>query len=211
MFAQMFPGMELIPVAILSVGVGLTAGAIGALAAAVDARSMVARWAAGVACLLGLGMFLLLLVVVGTQVDAVAYLVVSSPSLIGLVTLGFTLLARRQPSVEAHLLRASSKRSACVRCLSTALLCLLATAACVPVAFMVYWHLLQPLGNVDPSGRISPGMSGEDVTAVLGAPHSQCTDADGMKTWIYYLDWTRLSYFAIDFDREDRVERCWQD
>ena len=209
MFAQMFPGMELIPVAILSVGVGLTAGAVGALAAAVDARSMVARWAAGVACVLGLGMFLLLLVVVGPRVDAIAYLVVSSPALIGLVTLGLTLLARRQPSVEAHPSRASSKRSACVQYLATGLLCLLAAAAFVPVAFLVYRCVLQPLGSVDPTGKIAAGMSGEDVKKVLGDPHSQSTNADETEVWIYYRDWTRFSYIGICFDREDRVKSFW--
>lgn len=90
MFAQMFPGMEWIPVMILSVSVGLIAGALGTLAAAFNSKSVFARWASGVACVLGLGMPLLLLLNVRGNLMPEGYLCVAVPLVPGLIALGMT-------------------------------------------------------------------------------------------------------------------------
>jgi hypothetical protein len=212
MFAQMFPGMGWIPVMILSVSVGLMAGALGTLAAAVNSNSAIARWAAGVACVLGLGMPLLLLINVGGSLMPVGYLCVAVPAVPGLIALGMIWWPSIPPSPAASVdagqtapsqaLEPSDYKTRGVRLM-------IAGVVCIPAAFMVFMCCIRPIGYADHRERIQVGMTTSEVREALGGPHERSADSEGKETWIYYCDWTGLSYFGVRFDRESRVEFRW--
>jgi hypothetical protein len=212
MFAQMFPGMEWIPVMILSVSMGLIAGALGTLAAAVNSKSVFARWAAGGACALGLGTPALLLMNVGGSLTPTAYLCVAVPIVPGLIALGMIWWPSSSsnsagsldggPCAPLQASQASNYKAKGLRFV-------IAAVVCVPALFMVFIGCIRPIGYADHRAKIQVGMTMSEVRQVFGGPHEKSTDADGKETWIYYCDWTGLSYFGVRFDRASRAEFRW--
>src|SRR5438874_1116743 len=86
-FAQMMPGMEWIPLMVLSVGGGLTAGVLGILVGLAVSKSRFAFWAGVVASTSGAGSPLFFLVVAGRHLVPGAYALLAVPLLAGLPAL----------------------------------------------------------------------------------------------------------------------------
>ena len=62
----------------------------------------------------------------------------------------------------------------------------------------------QTWGYVD--GKVSVGMSREDVAARLGKPHEHYADDDG-ESWYYYADSLGVGYTCVRFGPDGRVTR----
>jgi hypothetical protein len=60
-----------------------------------------------------------------------------------------------------------------------------------------------PLGEY-PTGKITPGMTTDQVLGILGPPH-QRDKRDKGEEWIYDLDSWGIGYFGIDFGPDGRV------
>ncbi len=60
-----------------------------------------------------------------------------------------------------------------------------------------------PLGS-NPSGKISEGMTRDEVSAILGNPH-ELFKTDDEESWYYWLDSFGIGYFGVRFGPEGRV------
>jgi hypothetical protein len=179
------------------------------LAVAVNVESVFARIAAGVACSLGLGIPLFLLVMARGIMRPEGYLWASVPLIPGLATVAMIRLARKRSKGGDGDPEVRRKGPRYGVGLATSLRFLVAVAAFGPVVYMVHLCNVRPIGDTDPRDRIRVGMMAEEVRIILGEPHSRSTDADGKETWIYMRDWTGFSYFGVIFDKESRVEFRW--
>ena len=60
-----------------------------------------------------------------------------------------------------------------------------------------------PLGSY-PNGKITEGMTRDEVSAVLGSPHERFT-SDDEESWYYWIDSFGIGYFCVRFGPEGRV------
>jgi hypothetical protein len=58
--------------------------------------------------------------------------------------------------------------------------------------------------NTYPKG-IDEGMSTDEVTAILGSPHTRYEGSDGV-SWYYWLDSFNIHYFGVRFGPDGRVK-----
>jgi hypothetical protein len=83
-------------------------------------------------------------------------------------------------------------------CLATPLLCFFGPREVVRLT-----HGNYPLGAF-PNGKITKGMSREEVLEIVGTPHERENQAD-KETWYYWLDSFGISLFWVYFDADGRV------
>src|SRR5262245_61711640 len=88
--AQNFPGMELIPLMLLSTEGGSVVGVLGILVGLAVSKSRFAFWAGLVACAAGVGMPALVFLAARRYVSPQAYWFVAIPLLPGLVAVGLS-------------------------------------------------------------------------------------------------------------------------
>jgi hypothetical protein len=205
MLAQMFSGMEFIPLIILSNGIGLTAAAFGTLIAAFNKRSVIAWWCAFTACFLGIGMPLLMLFRVGGLLDLTAYQYATAPLITGLVAFAMIYW----PNDEHPRLRTSNHPAKPGRWMSRAMRASVVAIVFVPALFMVNFCCIRPIDTEDIRNKIAVGMTTAEVQAVFGKPHYRNSSSEGTEAWTYETDWGRLGYFAVYFDEVGRVREWW--
>jgi outer membrane protein assembly factor BamE (lipoprotein component of BamABCDE complex) len=60
-----------------------------------------------------------------------------------------------------------------------------------------------PLGSY-PNGKITQGMTKDEVEAILGSPHERFK-RDDEETWYYWLDSFRIGFFGVRFGPDGHV------
>ncbi len=204
MLAMLFPGMQWIPIGILTTSAGWTIGAVGILAASLDRRSLIARWAIAMTCILGVAAPMLMFVTVGARdFDGVAYLLIATPLLPGVV--GILLMSGRRSqatSETAAQLQTTTHHESGLRLL-------VAGVFFIPVGFMIYYCGIRHAGIAERSEKVAIGMTVAEVKEIMGLPHNQSTYQHETLEWVYQYECSGLGYFSVKFDKAGRVERRW--
>ncbi len=85
-------------------------------------------------------------------------------------------------------------------------------AVTIAISILVWFALShKPLGGPEPTKRIKLGMNADKVRAILGKPHERYRETEGRETWIYYRDWLCWDHYFVEFNREGKVDRQWDD
>jgi hypothetical protein len=65
-------------------------------------------------------------------------------------------------------------------------------------------HGSAPIGGLPYQALVREGMTTEEVTAALGAPHERFTE-EGGAVWLYYTELLSGPYFLVRFGKDGRV------